>query len=150
MLLNLVFGITVMAVGLFLQAMLLLLALRYYRRRRGMIRNSSFAASLWVLGGVMLILVVGNLGQVALWALLFRALGEFPDFATAFYHSAVNLGTLGYGDIVMSPRYRLLGPLEAINGVLMIGISTAVLFATFQDAIQHTVEAWRSSGEGRG
>jgi hypothetical protein len=54
--------------------------------------------------------------------------GEFADFEEAFYHSAVNFMTLGYGDIVMSRRWRLLGPLEAVNGSLMLGLSAAMLF----------------------
>ena len=49
------------------------------------------------------------------------------EFAVAFYHSAVNYTTLGYGDIVMSPRWRLLGPLEAASGTLAFGWSTAVI-----------------------
>jgi hypothetical protein len=52
-----------------------------------------------------------------------------PDYATAFYHSAVNFTTLGYGDIVMAPVWRLLGPLEAANGVLMFGLSASAMFA---------------------
>jgi hypothetical protein len=52
-----------------------------------------------------------------------------PDYATAFYHSAVNFTTLGYGDIVMPRGWRLLGPLEAANGVLMFGLSASAMFA---------------------
>ena len=57
-------------------------------------------------------------------------------FGDAVYHSAVNFTTLGYGDIVMSGKHKLLGPLEAINGVLMIEVSTAALMASFQDAMK--------------
>jgi hypothetical protein len=49
-------------------------------------------------------------------------------FETAYYHSAVNFTTPGYGDYVMSQRWRLLGPLEALNGSLMLGLSAAMLF----------------------
>ncbi|HUE67896.1 MAG TPA: potassium channel family protein [Candidatus Acidoferrum sp.] len=77
---------------------------------------------------VLLLLVAAQLVQIAAWAALFLGCGEFDDFSTAFYHSAVNFTTLGYGDIVMSPAWRLLGPLEAIAGLLMFGVSTAVLF----------------------
>jgi hypothetical protein len=91
----------------------------------------------------MLILVVGNLAQVAIWALLFMWLGEFAEFAEAFYHSMVNFATLGYGDFVMSEERKLLGPLEAINGVIMIGLSSAMLLAAFQDALRKTIEARR-------
>ncbi len=64
----------------------------------------------------------------------------------------MNFATLGYGDIVMSERNRFLGPLEAINGALMIGVSTAALLATFQDAIKdlnRRVEARATSPETR-
>ena len=76
----------------------------------------------------LLLIVAAQLVQIAAWALLFVGCGEFDDFSTAFYHSAVNFTTLGYGDIVMSPAWRLLGPLEAVAGMLMFGVSTAVLF----------------------
>jgi len=146
MLLNIVYGIAVMSLCLFLEAALLLMTLRYYVRREAHLHTPSFASTFWVIAGVMSILVLGILAQVGIWAVLFRMLGEFPDFASAYYHSAVNLATLGYGDIVMSEKNRLLGPLEAINGVLMIGVSTAVLMAAFQDALKKTVQARKARG----
>jgi len=66
---------------------------------------------------------------MTIWAMLFMYLGEFNDFLTAFYHSTVNFASLGYGDIVMSERWRLLGALEASNGVLMFGLSAGTLLA---------------------
>jgi hypothetical protein len=126
---------------LFTQSVLVIVALRYYSSHERWINSPSFSSSLYVVSRVMLLLVVGNLVQVAIWALLFQILGEFGHFHAAFYHSAVKFATLGYGDIVMSDQHKLLGPLEAINGVLMIGVSTAALMATFQDAIKKTVNA---------
>ena len=82
-----------------------------------------------VLGAALLALMISTLAQIALWAGAFLLCGEFADFEDAFYHSAVNFTTLGYGDIVMSRRWRLLGPLEAVNGSLMLGLSAAMLFA---------------------
>lgn len=141
MLLNLLIGLPTMALCLLLQSMLLIAAGRYYVRHESLVNSPSFGASLVVIIGVMLLLVVGNLAQVAIWALLFQILGEFQHFRDAFYHSAVNFATLGYGDIVMSDAHRLLGPLQAINGVLMIGVSTAALMSAFQDSIKKTVQA---------
>jgi len=60
--------------------------------------------------------------------LVFAGSGEFHDFAAAIYHSAENYTTLGYGDVVMSASWRLLGPLEAADGMLMFGVSTALIF----------------------
>jgi hypothetical protein len=76
----------------------------------------------------MLIMLAGNLLQITLWAGLFFVCGEFEEFASAFYHSVVNFSTLGYGDLVMSKGRRLLGALEAANGVLMFGLTTSFLF----------------------
>ncbi|MNC72665.1 Ion channel [compost metagenome] len=68
-------------------------------------------------------------------------IGEFDDYTTAVYHSGVNFATLGYGDMVMSPSWRLLGPMEAANGILMFGVSTAVMTAAVMDVIKHTVQS---------
>lgn len=83
----------------------------------------------WAMGFVLVKLIVAHLLQVALWAAAFLWCGEFADFRTAFYHSAVNFASLGYGDLVMSEDWRLLGALEACVGVMMFGISAAMLFA---------------------
>ena len=91
--------------------------------------GKNFWLSVRALSVAMLIVFMGHLLQVGLWAWVFQSVGEFDDFATAFYHSAVNFSSLGYGDIVMSPKWRLLGALEAGSGVLMFGISTGVGFA---------------------
>lgn len=77
-----------------------------------------------------------HLLAVACWAVLFMLCGEFHDFGNAYYHSAVNYTTLGYGDVVMSPRWRLLGPLEAANGVLLFGVTAATVFAVIQKLVE--------------
>lgn len=136
MLVNLALGLSTMVACLLLQALLISSAITYYRRRRGGLAQRSFLVTTGVIAGVMMLLIAGNLGQIAIWALLFRLLGEFEGFADAFYHSGVNFATLGYGDIVMSARHRLLGPLEAVNGALMIGATTATLMLAFQDALR--------------
>lgn len=141
---NLLIGLGTMSVCLVLQAALLVCAIRYYSQHDSLVSSPSSWTTMLVLISVMLLLVVGNLLQLAIWAGVFLHLEEFPSFREAFYHSAVNFATLGYGDIVMSPQHRLLGPLEAINGVIMIGVSTATLMATLQDALKKTAQARRS------
>src|SRR5262245_27061235 len=84
------------------------------RRTIGLSHARNFLAPVLL----VLALSLGHLAQVALWAIILMVTGEFRDFGTAFYHSAVNYTTLGYGDIVMSARWRLLGPLEATAGML--------------------------------
>jgi hypothetical protein len=75
---------------------------------------------------------VAHLIEIALWAVLLVICGEFQGFGSAYYQSAVNYTTLGYGDLLLTPSWRLLGPLEATNGALMFGASTAMVFAVVQ------------------
>jgi hypothetical protein len=112
---------------------------------RGGYFAAGFMVSALILGGVAAALVLSFVLQIALWALAFLWHGEFTDFATAFYHSAVNYTTLGYGDIVMSPRWRLLGPLEAINGLLMGGFSASLFFTV----AGRMLTAWSSAAGGK-
>ena len=141
MMLNLFLGIGIMLVCLFLQALLVAVSVRVYGNNAAILQTPSFFSTVGLIAGVMLVLVMGNLLQISIWGALFIYLGEFGDFKTAFYHSAVNFATLGYGDIVMSDQHRILGPMQAVNGVLMVGVSTAVVMSTLQDAMQKTREA---------
>jgi Ion channel len=78
---------------------------------------------------VMLITATAHLTQIALWGVALLLCGPISGFEKAFYFSAQNYTALGYGDVLLSDRWRLLGPLEAINGLLFFGLSTALLFA---------------------
>lgn len=138
MLFDLLLGTATTALCLMLQSLALIAALRYYVRRQREI-YSTFLRAEKVIVVLVIILIFGSLAQMTIWALVFFALGEFDSFEFAFYHSAVNFATLGYGDVVMSRQHRLLGPLEAINGALMIGVSTAALTRAFTTVIREQV-----------
>jgi hypothetical protein len=97
--------------------------------------GSGFWKNVAIMMIVTLITAAAHLTQIALWALAFLAVGESSTFETAFYCSAENYTALGYGDIILSGRWRLLGPLEAINGLLLFGLSTAVMFAVLSRLI---------------
>ena len=123
-------AVVVLPVTMMIQAIAHALTLRFvdWLVRVGY-AGPTFWHNLTVTIGVHLILLTALLAQVAVWAGAFLLCGALPDYATAFYHSAVNFTTLGYGDIVMPPGWRLLGPLEAANGVLMFGLSASAMFA---------------------
>ena len=89
-----------------------------------------------VLSIALFFLLINSLLQIAVWAASFFFVGQFPNYWDAFYHSAVNFATLGYGDIVMKPPWRFLGAMEAISGVLMLGLSTATLSYVFTKLMQ--------------
>jgi len=65
---------------------------------------------------------------ILLWADCYRRVCVW-SWQSAFYFSAASYSTVGYGDVVLPPAWRLLGPLESMMGVLMCGISVSLLFA---------------------
>jgi len=103
-------------------------------------RGGHVGKSLWldiaIVGRAVALALVAHLIEMAVWAVLFVICGEFADFGTAYYHSAVNYTTLGYGDVLMSASWKLLGPLEAANGMLLFGVTTAMLFAIMQGLVK--------------
>ena len=90
---------------------------------------------------VTVVTAAAHLIQIALCALAYLMVGELPTFEVAFYCSAENYTALGYGDIVLSERWRLLGPLEAINGLLLFGLSTALMFAVLSRLITNRLHS---------
>ncbi|HSG89319.1 MAG TPA: potassium channel family protein [Pseudomonadales bacterium] len=82
------------------------------------------------------ILLTGlHLIEVLLWALTYLAVvpaGELESIEAALYFSAVTFTTLGYGDLTLASPWRLLSGIEAIDGILLIGWSTALMFAVLQ------------------
>lgn len=109
------------------------LTIRFYRRERSLGRVGSVVSNnLGIFVLAITFAFVAHLTEIALWAGLFVICGEFKTFELAYYHSAVNYTTLGYGDLIMTPSWKLLGPLEAADGALMFGVSTAMIFAIAQ------------------
>jgi hypothetical protein len=136
-------GAPVMILCLILQASFVAMCLRRYGHFRvPPTHEPSPGHNIVLLAIVMMIMTIGSLLQVMIWAGLFLLLGEFDQPEAALYYSAVNFSTLGYGDIVMTERWRLLGPLEAFNGILMFGVSTALMSATVNYVVRHAAE-WR-------
>ena len=81
-----------------------------------------------IVAGATLVALAAHLVAIATWAMVFSLCGEFSQFAEAVYHSGLNYTTLG-DSAVISPSWRLLVPLVGANGMLMFGVSTAMLFA---------------------
>ncbi len=151
MLVSLILGSATVFVTMGIQVTFVVLMLRYLIRimARPDRNTEGFAFDTYAISLILLMLFAGHLLQIAIWAMLFMYLGEFSDFLTAFYHSAVNFASLGYGDIVMSERWRLLGALEASNGVLMFGLSAGTLLSVMSRLFaRHTIAG--VSGQDRG
>jgi hypothetical protein len=83
----------------------------------------------WLLIRLSWALILLHMVEIGLWAVFLHLCAILPDFVTALYFSATSYTTLGYGDVVLPQPWRLLGPIEALVGILMGGLSIGVVFA---------------------
>ena len=88
-----------------------------------------------VMIGTVSVLMAAHICEVAVWALAYLIVDAVPKGTGLLYFAFVNYTTLGYGDVLPLPDWQLLGPLTAMNGVLMFGWSTAVLFEVLRRTI---------------
>src|SRR5215475_11464296 len=129
----LVVGAGAVPCTIFIHALALAATVNFVRHERRLGRAGAGALiDLAIVALVISFAFVAHLIEIALWAVLLIICGEFQEFGSAYYHSAVNYTTLGYGDLLLTPSWRMLGPLEAMNGVLMFGVSAAMVFAVIQ------------------
>ncbi len=75
--------------------------------------------------------------EVLVWTLAYALVDAAPEGSDLLYYAFVNYTTLGYGDITPLPSWRLTGPMTAMNGILMFGWSTAVLFEVLRKTLDH-------------
>jgi len=70
--------------------------------------------------------------ESALWAVFYVSVDALPTFREATYFSMVTFTTLGYGDITLNERWRVLASVEAANGIILFGWTTAIIIAFVQ------------------
>jgi hypothetical protein len=83
------------------------------------------------------VLMAAHFSEVLVWSLAYAIVGAAPAGADPLYFAFVNYTTLGYGDVSPVERWRLLGPITAMNGVLLFGWSTAVIFEVLRRTAGH-------------
>lgn len=136
-LIPLVVGAAATICTIFIQAMPLAGTLWFIRREKSLGHTGKgFWSDVGIVTPVILLAMTAHLIEIALWAIVFLLCGEFGNMGTAYYHSSVNFTTLGYGDVLLSPHWRMLGPLEAADGLLMFGVSTGMIFAVILGLVQ--------------
>ncbi|SEH92855.1 Ion channel [Methylobacterium sp. 275MFSha3.1] len=97
-------------------------------RVHGAIRGYS-SVTLWrIMSSAVCVIMAAHTVEVAIWAAIYKVIRIAPAGSDFLYFAFVNYTTLGYGDIVPAERWRLLGPVAAMNGILLFGWSTAVIF----------------------
>ncbi len=144
MLLNIVVGLIVIGLTVIIQGYGTTFWVTKYDKERSLLNEKTFkkrGTRLMISTAVFLISI--HLVQAALWALVYMLLPgitEFETFEKSMYFSLVTFTTLGYGEITISSGNRMLAGLEAINGITLIGWSTAFMFAIFQELMKKSVK----------
>jgi hypothetical protein len=82
------------------------------------------------------VLMLAHVSEVLVWAATYAMTSAAPEGADLVYFAFVNFATLGYGDVTPVPRWLLLGPITALNGILLSGWSTAVIFEVLRRTMQ--------------
>src|SRR5271170_185765 len=123
-------------------------ALIYFGRRHfapGEHRHGPLRSTLLLVRFTTVMFVLHIL-QILLWAAFYRW-NCFPSWEAAFYFSTTSYSTVGYGDLVLPPMWRTLGPLESATGVLMCGLSASLLFAIVTLLVQREDHTLKPPGD---
>lgn len=120
----------------------LLLLLRVLRSRGNRFRaHESVTGQGALIVCVVLAIVAIHTVEIWLYAVVYLTIGALDDFETALYFSTVTFASLGYGDIVLTNRWRLFGAIEAANGVILFAWSTAFLLSVMH-RLHHLEHDW--------
>jgi ion channel len=98
-----------------------------------------------VMTAVVSFLMAAHFAEVLVWSLAYAIVSAAPEGTDLIYFAFVNYTTLGYGDVTPVARWHLLGPMTAMNGVLLFGWSTAVIF----EVLRRTLSTIRTEDEHR-
>ena len=100
-----------------------------------------------VMTATVSVLMVAHIAEVVVWTFAYAIVGVAPPGTDLIYFAFVNYTTLGYGDVTPLQRWQLLAPMTAMNGVLLFGWSTAVIFAVLRAVMtSQTEEGLRQKG----
>ena len=139
---NLFIGFVLLVFSIFVHAYATRFVMRMANRKATSgnhnVRNKEVWTSL-----IVLIMFAASLIEVLAWALTFMCLGAIEKLEEALYFSTVTFTTLGYGDITLSETYRLLASVEAANGIIIFGWSTAITMAVVQKFYFKTKSSYR-------
>jgi hypothetical protein len=131
-------GAAVSVCNIAIHAMVMAIVIRAARGVRQRATSQESQRLIVVMIATVSVLMVAHLAEVLVWSFAYTIVDVAPPGAHLVYFAFVNYTTLGYGDVLPSERWQLLGPMTAMNGILMFGWSTAVIFEVLRKAITST------------
>ncbi len=132
-------ALALLATCVIVQSMGMLVLIHWLARVRRVLESPSMPRRVALLLRLFLGIVLLHLIQVGLWAVVFWQAQELPNLETALYFSLATYTTIGFGDVVVGPGWRVLAGIEGLTGILLVGWSTAFVFAVVNRMYEH----WR-------
>jgi hypothetical protein len=129
MLIRLLQGGALLTLTVMVHAVLFTGMIEYLRKRHRDGVSLSIIAYAWLLARVAMATVLAHLLEIGLWAAFYVVVNAVPSLEAGFYFSSVTYATIGYGDVVLAPTWRLLAAMEGLTGILMCSWSGALFFA---------------------
>jgi hypothetical protein len=141
-------GTAISVCNIAIHALVMAAIMRVARIAAGRAMSRQWLRLIAVMIATVSVLMAAHLAEVLVWSFAYAIVGVAPAGTDLVYFAFVNYTTLGYGDVIPLQGWRLLGPMTAMNGVLMFGWSTAVIF----EVLRRTMAALRreENGESRG
>jgi hypothetical protein len=96
------------------------------------------STSMFVIGGTAISTTILHGVEGAIWASAYRLLGALPEIKSAMLYSLSAMTSYGHEALYLAPHWQMMGALEALNGLILFGLTTAFLFTVMQRAWPHT------------
>lgn len=129
-------GIIVVACNVILQALSNIYFLRkFIPQYKNWHKKDDFFGSFAMLVFLIMFFTLLHVGQCTLWAMVYYLnphISSLSSLSESIYFSLITFTTVGYGDVLIDSEWRILAGLEAINGIILVGWSTAMVFSFIQ------------------
>jgi hypothetical protein len=129
-------GLVVSLVNIAIHAVIMAIVSRAARWAAGITLDKDVTRLVLVMMAAVTVLMTAHVIEIGVWAVSYAALDVAPHRSEAFYFAFVNYTTLGYGDMLPKEYWRVLGPMAAMNGIMLFGWSTAVIYDVLRTVAQ--------------
>ena len=137
MLIQFILGAAISVCNITIHALVMTMVVRVAQKASAIHTTNQSLLLIGVMIATVSVLMAAHASEVIVWSAAYLMVGAVPPGHSLVYFAFVNYTTLGYGDVTPVREWQLLGPMTAMNGVLLFGWSTAVIFEVLRRAMAH-------------
>lgn len=135
---QIMYGSAVLLVCAVVHILIIARLIRHLRKHDHFTEEKSTRHQLLTVCALFLVLLFSHTIQIYISAFSLWAIGALPGYEAPIYYSLVTYTTVGYGDVVLDPGYRIAGAMISATGILMFGITTAFVVGLFSRILGET------------